>query len=981
MKIYFNDTEIDVIISDSSYRYQEIMGDNIVALNFSLVNYIDFPIGAYVVIDNNRYTMYDISNFTKINERQYDYNLTFHSPQKELERYKFRNMQDGRLKFTLTAQPQEFLQHIIDNLNQRDSDGGWIAGDCIVSTEKTQTFSHNSIRECLDSVAQLFETEWRIEGKRISLCKTEHGKENPIALSYGRGNGFISGVSQQSGGETAVDVLFVQGGERNIDAQTYTYIKNGQTIHANTLRLPRNYSGWYHPSDNPNDLGTVSNVKISESDMQFITDADGFSVERCDKVNQGYEDSLELTEIYPSHECTCREVTESDPEKHFWDVYDSQNPVDYSAENIISGETMTIIFQSGMLTGKEFDISKYDHATKKFEIVPQDIDGIVMPDRRSGYYPKEGNTFSVFHMKMPAEYINEAEQKLLLNSLHYLYKHSEVEVNFQGTLDGIWSRKNWDDISNRIQLGFYIKFTDNSFAKEGKLLRVVAIKDYINNPHSPELTLSNTSIAAGISSQIKKIAQNQAYAEKINSETLSFAKRNFRDAKETSTMIANYVKNIENYNFSSSINPATINTLQAIFGDANLQFTFGTPSFDSKDTTLVSDWQRISYMPTFKNGVLECKQSYIRHEVYTSSQGIMTTADYKVHYPYWKLGYYRKDALVPDKAYYLYIAAPKSARDNYDHCITDAVFELSDIEKGNTDHNYYLLVGILNSEYGGDRSFAPMWGKTEILPNQILTDRIVSNDGDMYIDLINGVIQGRFNFLSGLISKELYVGPSLEKSQAGIGGPYLLWAGREEGQVPSFYVEDDGSLYIRNKQTGEIIFSVENSNNVNYPVMADIMYIYKLTSPNITADKISLGDNIIMSNSSGIQIKPTINWTGGQLLCRPPMIIWRGKFIFNNNDWEYTKLYAAKTASGEEFSIKNQTFRISEGRAKIVFSEPFNDTNYMITAIGLSDEEGNKPKQAYVCCSSQKKDEIVLTIADDDSLNDYNFEITLWAIE
>ena len=45
------------------------------------------------------------------------------------------------------------------------------------------------------------------------------------------------------------------------------------------------------------------------------------------------------------------------------------------------GETMTVIFQTGMLTGKEFEV-KYIHEAKdkkearRFEIVPQEIDGI-----------------------------------------------------------------------------------------------------------------------------------------------------------------------------------------------------------------------------------------------------------------------------------------------------------------------------------------------------------------------------------------------------------------------------------------------------------------------------------------------------------------------------------------------------------------------------------------------------------------------------
>lgn len=49
--------------------------------------------------------------------------------------------------------------------------------------------------------------------------------------------------------------------------------------------------------------------------------------------------------------------------------------------------------------------------------------------------------------------------------------------------------------------------------------------------------------------------------------------------------------------------------------------------------------------------------------------------------------------------------------------------------------HYHLLVGILNSEYNGGRSFVPLYGFTEILPGRVTTDRVVSGDGNSYFDM------------------------------------------------------------------------------------------------------------------------------------------------------------------------------------------------------------------------------------------------------
>ena len=82
-------------------------------------------------------------------------------------------------------------------------------------------------------MAQLFETEWEIKPNgvesgltvyEINIKKCEYFKDlaptnPPQQLSYGKGNGFVSGITRQKGSENAVDVVWVEGGDRNIDSQ------------------------------------------------------------------------------------------------------------------------------------------------------------------------------------------------------------------------------------------------------------------------------------------------------------------------------------------------------------------------------------------------------------------------------------------------------------------------------------------------------------------------------------------------------------------------------------------------------------------------------------------------------------------------------------------------------------------------------------------------------------------------------------------
>ena len=61
---------------------------------------------------------------------------------------------------------------------------------------------------------------------------------------------------------------------------------------------------------------------------------------------------------------------------------------------------------------------------------------------------------------------------------------------------------------------------------------------------------------------------------------------------------------------------------------------------------------------------------------------------------------------------------------------------------------YHFLMGVLNAETGGGRSYVPLYGFTEVLPGRITADRIVSGDGRTYWDLVKDSFSfgGRFDY-------------------------------------------------------------------------------------------------------------------------------------------------------------------------------------------------------------------------------------------
>lgn len=727
MKILYNNTEVlDVQVDDNSYRYRAIKGDHNLTLYFSLAEHIEIPVGAYCVYENETYTLEKPESLTMKHSRYFEYTVVFDSPQAKAGKWKFRNPVDKRLKFPLTAKPIEHLQMFVDNMNLRDS--GWTVGRCIDAPEKTISYNHAYCIDALSQMADEWETEYEFVGKQVSLWKIEYNKDNPLPLSYGKGNGFKPGIGRSNYEDsTPIEILYTQGGTQNINASKYG---------CSELLLPKNQTIRFdgeHFEDEPGFDNSQART--------YQTDAEGLSIRRADKaLFSQAEDSLDCSEIYPSRVGTISNVTEVDASKNFYDISDSSIPESLNFEEcLIEGETLTIIPQTGMLAGKEFEV-KYIHdaidgkAARRFEIVPQEIDGMTMPG--GVYIPREGDTYAVFHCMLPDSYICDNETKtgasweMCREAVNYLYDNEEQKFTFTGELDGIWAKKDWLNIGGRIKLGGFIQFSDERFQPEGVLVRIIGIKDYINNPHSPEIELSNSTVGRTVSSDLQKIESNEVVMDTLHKEALQFTKRRYRDAQETIEMLGNALLD----NFSNSINPIAVQTMAMLVGDKSLQFEFVN---SMTNPTPVA--HNVTYNQAKK--VLSIPSGIIQH--YTLGIDTISSNHATNEYMFWSLPAFTTPTMTDGtKKYYLYAKVSRTAQSGTFY-ISEQAIALESV-----DGFYHLLMGILNSEYDGERSYVSLYGFTEVLPGQIRTNKILSSDGRTYFDLLLGEIGGNIKFNS-----------------------------------------------------------------------------------------------------------------------------------------------------------------------------------------------------------------------------------------
>lgn len=759
------ETLLDVMPDDNSYRHRAIMGDNALTLYFSLAQHVEIPVGAYCEHGGERYTLMRPEALKMQHTRHFDYTLELEGEQGKMSIWKFRNPIDGRLRFSLTARPKEHLQMLVDNLNRRDS--GWTVGECIESAERVVNYEHAFCRDALALMAKAFDTEYEIVGKRISLGAVEHDRANALPLSYGKGNGFVSGVARTNSEDSVpTEILYVQGGERNIDRSKYG---------ASTLHLPLNATIGFDGARFEGETGYDARKA-----RRYRTDEKGFAVQRADRpLSSKAEDSVDLTDIYPSRIGTVAEVITADEKKHFYDFTDQTIPETLDFEKcLIAGEKMTVIFQSGMLSGREFEV-KYAHAAsgkkaRRFEIVPQEIDGQTMPG--GVFVPRVGNKYAVFHCMLPQAYINDtatrsgAEWDLLRKAVKYLYSHEDPKFSFTGTLDGIWAKRNWANVGGRLKIGAFILFSDKQFQPEGVAVRIVGIKDYINTPHSPEIELSNAPVSSSFGTTLKALESAAVTVEEKHREALQYSKRRFRDAQETAEMIGAALSD----RFTNAISPAAVQTMSLLVGDESLQFRFV-----GSRTNPTAVPHAVTY--NAKTKTVNAASGILQH----LTLGIRTVSakHSPSEYRFWDVVAFTSGRLDDAaKKYYLYVRAPRNGN--------RAEFVLKETPVGfeSDAANYHLLVGVLNSEYDGDRSFAPLYGFSEVLPGRITTDRVATSDGRSFFDLAAGEMRlgDSLVYQNGRLSLR----GTLVQNEGGVTSPLACYRG-EWNATTTYYNGDE----------------------------------------------------------------------------------------------------------------------------------------------------------------------------------------------
>lgn len=755
-----------------------------------------------------------------------------------------------------------------------------------------------------------------------------------MPLEYGKDKGFVPGLGRSNkDGNRPVTILYVQGGEQNIDFSKYG---------SKELLLPKNQ-------------------RLEYEGRAYVSDAEGLYIKRADTtLTDVQEDSLDCSHISPKRVGSVSNVVVSDKEKNFYDFIDSSIPDDLNFEDyVIEGNNMTVIFQSGMLAGsnKEFEV-KYVHKERKFLITPQEIDGQIMPN--DIYKPNLGDKYAVFGIQLPDAYICNNSTKegaswdMFREAAKYLYENEDPKFTFKGELDSIYSKKRWLSIGGKIKLGGYILFKDPQFIPEGIKIRITSIKEYIHRPYSPIIELSNTTTGATVSSELNKIESNEVKTDNQYKNSIQFTKRRFRDAKETISMLNDAL-----LHFSGSISPISVQTMSLLVGDESLQFRF----VNNKTNPT-----QVEYLVTYdsKKKVLSAPGGILQHM--TIGIDTLSSGHKASEYKFWDIEKYTSPTLTETVGYYLYVKANKNGTTG-SYVLSKNAIKLEGVEG-----YYHFLVGILNSEFEEDRSFVELFGFTEILPGRITTDRIVSSDGLNFMDFVNNAFRvgnsdSYFDW-NTKGDKKLRLKGTIVQSESGDESPIGCFRGVYDNSYTYYWgdevIYDDGTGYSMYRFVSKNPVKGISPNNSNYWIIvaqrgvgiSNTDVLYAISSSNTTA--------------------PTSGWQTTAPAWKDGYYIWsKTKVVYTDGDIVYTDaacITGGKGETGNGISSIIEQYYLSSSATSLLNGSWSNSRPtwkngwYIWTRSVINYTNGNSITTEAICVTGEKGE------TGDDGINGDYFE-------
>lgn len=654
---------ITINIDERTIFSQKLMTEHRISTNFYSNTVLDIQIGDYVTLNSENFYINRLPGVTKINTFTFNYQIEFESVWYDMRKKLFIST-DGLAEYGYTGTATDFVTNIVANLNVTGS--GWTVGTIATTEEKTIVFSNESCAAALIKVAEAFALEFSITTKSISLTASV-GSATSYTFEYGKDNGLYKLERQQISDQNIVTRVYGYGSTANIP---YGYRNRAKRLVFETGTPPVRYleknvslygviEGQYTNNDiYPNRTGTVT------------------------AVNMAFEGNN-----YNSR-----------------DSYIEDTSIDFDLNDyLIEGMVALIVFKTGDLSGQEFEIWKYDHATKRVYFNSQsDEDGYTTPNPLNVAAVNDLYTF--VNIALPQSYIDTAEAALQAATQAWLDENSVPMVVYTIDIDPKYAKTN----EVVLKAGDRVTVVDTQLGINN-LIRIASVEYPLTNTYKIKAVIAD-SVPYTINERVIQNAINSQTETRIVDRTSDeLARRNAMRQRQLKDLIFDS----DNYFDLTRIRPLSVETMYLSVGAKSQNFR------------LVGVTIQVNYQGDPNR--LYCSTGELHHFELPDENGY----DWIIGSAYDS----GAGALDPDTAYYLYAKCHKAS--------SAAEWELTtaQLAADGNDGYYHLLVGVIYAVYNGVRDFDLTYGMTYINGRTITTGKIQSLDELAYLDLTEGTFR------------------------------------------------------------------------------------------------------------------------------------------------------------------------------------------------------------------------------------------------
>ena len=676
-----------------------LLGDDVVNVTVESPYPQSYAIGDSISVFGRTYRLNQLPRVRRTGAHKYAYDLTFEGVQYDL----LRAFYDVTIETTgntlqdvqgdaLTGDLRRFATVLVSNAN-RVFPGRWRLGTCPATiADKTLTFGDGD--NCLavyQNLCKTFEVEATITESAgvytIDFAKRV-GVTHPFTFEFGKGGGLYALDRQNVDSSNIVTRLKVYGSSDNI---TNKY-------RAQRLCLPGKSKA-----------------------QSFIEQADAVARYGVHEARKVFDD------IKPTFNGRVTAVVAGSvlqfQDSSMFDL-NAKESDGKTTKHLVAGVSAKIHFNTGNLAGYEFDIQKYDHATKTFTLKKLTDDrGAVFPSARSTAFQfVVGDEYKVLDVTLPERYQQEAEQKLQERALEYYRQNSQPKVKYGLSVAKSYLQKLFrgGEATGLFSPGDYINVKDESIGVD-KAVRIQSLERNLLDVYSYTLTLADVAENNITTRVISELVDLDKITTVYKLKDPTRARANWRSTREVLDMVFDP----DGDYYTDKIKPNSVDTLALSVGAKSMQFAL----------------QDVVFEPNYQG-----KKNAVR-----VSAGTLTHYAIEEQPRSWMVAQVVSQLSEDSTPYYIFARCPKVGN------AATMIFSKSPIKVEQEAGVYHFWVGVVNSVDATlqARSMSLTYGFSTINGRFIKTGRIESADGSTYFDLDDGEIGGRVMFTSNGQRKSL----------------------------------------------------------------------------------------------------------------------------------------------------------------------------------------------------------------------------------